>query len=93
MTNTVPANATSIFLYSPRQERIRDGGRFPRFSFVGSDGTKTTYTQQILAGLPDTDAKIAEYRKQFPDARIAGYGTDDTQKLASPPPNMTAPAP
>jgi hypothetical protein len=93
MTDSVPTDAMSVFLYSPQQAKLRDNKRLPRFCYVCPDGSKSAYTKEIAAGLPDTDAKIAEYQKEFPDARIVGYGTADTQKLALPLPTMAFAAP
>lgn len=89
MADLTSTDATSVFLYSPRQAKLRDSARQPRFCYVCPDGSKPVYTKEIVAGLPDTNAKIAAYQKEFPDARVLGYGTKDTQKLVMPPsPNV-----
>jgi hypothetical protein len=93
MTAPIPADATCVFLYSPQHLRVCDQGRIPRLSFATPDGTKTAYTKEIPLGLPDTEARIAEYKKQFPDANISGYGTCDTQRLVSSPPTLTSAGP
>ncbi len=87
MIDPIPPNATSIFLFSPRDQIARDQGALPRQSYATTDGTKTAYTKEIAAD-PDAAIKIADYEKLNPDARIVGYGTADTQKSYSPPPRL-----
>jgi hypothetical protein len=88
MADPIPSEATSIFFYSPRHQSMRDQVRMPRLSYAASNGTKAAYTKEIAADQPDTEAQIADYQKQFPDARVVGYGTKDTQKLSSVPPML-----
>jgi hypothetical protein len=92
MTDQIPSDATSIFLYSSRQERIRDGGRRPRCAFLDPSGSKTAYTKEIASGL-DAEAEIAAYQKDFPDAHVVGYGISDTQRFTSSSPTLTNPTP
>ena len=72
---------------------LRDQTRTPRLSYVADEGTKRAYTKEIAAGLPDTEAKIAEYQRQFPDAGIVGHGTGDTQKFSAPLPTLASVGP
>jgi hypothetical protein len=93
MTDQIPAGATSIFLHSPQHQRMQDQRRLPRLSCAVDVGTKAAYTAEIVAGQPDTETKIAEYQKQFPDARVVGYDTGDTRKFIAAPPTLASVGP
>ena len=93
MTNSIPSGATSVFCYSPQHQRMQDQRRAPRLSYTAGGGTKTAYTTEIVAAQPDTETKIAEYQRQFPDARVVGYGTGDTQRFVAASPTLASVGP
>jgi hypothetical protein len=93
MNDKLPPDATSVFCYSPQHQRMQDQRRAPRLSYAADDGTKVAYTTEIVAAPPDTETKIAEYKRQFPDARIVGYDTGDTRKFIASPPTLASVGP
>lgn len=88
MTDPIlPPNSTSIFLFSAHDQLARDRSGLPRQSYAAADGAKAVYTTEIPI-TEEAAAKIADYQKLHPDARIVGYGTKDTERLYSPPPRL-----
>jgi hypothetical protein len=93
MTGPILSDSTSVFCYSPQHQRMQDQRKAPRLSYAADDGTKVAYTTEIAAAQPDTETKIAEYQRQFPDARVVGYDAGDTRKFIAPPPALASAGP